>query len=433
MPNVPSSEVVNDNLAAGLDRNDGTGGRGGTPSLAAQIEVHTAGGVTDIENIPFEELDDSPTIVRGEQATITHHFRGSQSEAMNRLGIYGRGALQRDSYGYFYRVLETSFQRQKPGRALLSVVSESMSYDVPIDEFSLIPVKLNLDLLKHPRYFYSLMPSNQIPNFSGTSDTSAQIATKQAIIRAVQAYRENPFIPTTEALNNMVGGLHDSIMGSLVSGKMIYTVHNPNFNPAKPATKPDKIGTLHSGNPYPAAWATDGDPNPQVYYVSYNPATDPLGRVAMAMAAANELIGKLWRMEDAPPLNGLEMTLTEYSFVQPYLNLGGYVEDPINDGGLPDYFYSTTWPPTAGNTIFDKLSIYNPQAYGITGQYNSGTRISWLRDADTRELVHGTLWRNTKKWLGAPLGVWDADLNGGQFSNYQRPTIPTHYRQLVLA
>jgi len=433
MPNVPNFSPVIDNLGHGGDRTDGTGGRTGTPTRAGQIVVFDASGGNTIDSITPQELDDSPIMERAEQCTVTHHVRMSWTEAFYRLNFYGRGALLGDSYGNFYRVLSSSIQRQPGGKALLTVVSESMSFDVPPDEYSLNPVKLGLDILKHPRYFYALMPTNQIPNFSGTADNSAQINAKQAIIRAIQAYRENPFIPTTENINCITGSLHDTIISAFVSGKIVYPVNNPNYNSAKPATATPKIGTLFGGNPYPPAWAADGDENPINYLVSFDPSTDPYGKVAMAFAAAKEIIGKLWRMEDSPMVNGVELTWSEYYFRPPILNLGGYIEDPrtswIGNPGFPDYFYSTANPPNTGQTIFDSLSYINPQCYSITGIHGGGTSISWLRDADAHECIHGLLFKVNRKWLGAPIGAWDSDTN----STNNRPSAPGEYRNLILS
>jgi len=418
MPNIPSNNPIIDNLAHGFDWNDGKGGRAGTVTQAGQIVVHAANGAVLTKDVPTESLQDSPIMERAEQCTVTHHYRMGYFEAQQRISIYSRGALLSDSYGNFYRVLSSTIQRQTGGMALMTVVSESISFDVPPDEYCLNPVKLGLDIMKHPRYFYALMPTNQIPNFSGTSDTDEQINAKQVIIRAIQAYRENPFIPTSANINSMTGLLHDTIMAGLVSGKFVTIVNNPNFDPGKTPTGPDPIDTAT-----PSA-------NPPFYFekVDIN-VSDPNNKIAMAMAAAKEIIGKLWRMEDSPMINGVELTWSEYYFRPPPLNLGGYIEDPVlANPGFPDYFYSTTSPPTPGNTIFDNLSFINPQCFSINGRNGGGTAISWLRDADTHEFQR-TWFKVTRKWLGAPVGTWDADI----YSSANRPSAPSDYRNLILA
>lgn len=427
MPNVPSNILVLDNLGHGIDWNDGLDGRAGTPSLAAQKKVHAANGATTIEDIPVESLEDSPVIERAEQCTVGHHYRLSYEEAINRLTIYGRGALTQDSGGNFYRVLSSTVQRQKMNKALLGVQSESLSFDVPPDEFSLRPVKLSVDIMKHPRYFFALMPTNQIPNFVGNSDTNDQINVKQAIIRSIQAYRENPFIPTASNLNNIVGFLHEQIIAGHVSGKFVVSKVNPNYNPLFKSTLPVDVGTS-AGLP-PVAATTNGAPNPTIYFYAVNTnSSDPNGKMALAMAAAREIIGKLWRCEDTPLINGLELEWSEYYFRPPFINLGGYIEDPtLATPGLPDYFYSTAYPPDPSLTIFDGLSYFNPQCFSSTGIAGGPVLISWLRDADQIDNQR-TFFKITRRWLGGTIGAWDADL----YTQNNRPAVVSDYRNLIL-
>ena len=431
MPNVPNSNVITQGVNSGISRNDGTNGYG-TPAKNGQIIWNfPSGPSTTPDNKPTEEFPDSPTIERAEQCTCVHRYSGSYNNLLNLLQIYGRGALVTDAGGNYYRVLSSSLQYQKGGMGIFTMTSESISFDVPPDEFQLTPVKLGLDIMKHPRYSGALMPTNQIPNYTGPLDTDAQIAAKQAIIRAIQAYRENPYIPTSALINGMTGMLHDQITIAAVSGQFVVAKPNPAFNPGATATGPDPIGGPTSSNPA------------LIYYSVNTSSSDPNGKIALALAAAQEIIGKLWRMEDTPPVSGVEMTHTFYSFLPQYLNLGGYVEDPFGiyptagiptaDYPVPDYFYSTDFPPDTTNTIWDKLSVYNPQCYSKTGQYNGGTSFSWLRDADVQEVLHGILWRTTRKWLGATVGTWDYDINGALYSGGNRPTMPSQYRNLILS
>lgn len=274
------------------------------------------------------------------------------------------------------------------------------------------------------------MPTNQIPNFVGTNDTNAQIAAKQAIIRSIQAYRDNPVIPTSANINNMTGLLHDTIAANLVSGKFTVTANNPNFVSTIPATASDPVGTLYTGVPYPPVATLVGQPNPATYTIAFNSTSnDPNGKVALAIAAAREIIGKLWRMEDSPMVNGVEITHAEYWFRPPPLNLGCYIENPTAaNPPLPDYFYSTAYPPNASQTIFDQLSYINPQCFSSTGIAGGGTLISWLRDADDIDFQR-TWFKVTRRWLGAPIGSWDADL----YNQRNRPAVPTDYRNLILS
>lgn len=422
MPNVPNNEIQSAGIRSGLDRNDGTNGFG-TASTAGLIVINYASGGTTINSIKVEEMPDSPTIERAEQCTVTHRYLTSYRNALNLVAIYGRGALVVDSGANYYRVLSSSVQFGYAGtKTMFTVICESISFDVPPDEFTINPVKLNLDIMKHPRYFYALMPTNQIPNYTGPQDTNSQINAKQAIIRAIQAYRENPSIPTSANLNGMISLLHDNVLCGVVSGNFVVAKPNPAFNPNAVATGPDAIGATPSANPA------------QIYVAVQQSVSDPNSKIAFAMYAAQEIIGKLWRMEDSPLVNGVEITHTDYWFRPPLLDLGGYIQDPVA-AGLPDYFYSTAYPPNPAFTIFDGLSQFNPQCYSRTGLYNGGTSISWLRDADTFEYQR-TWFRRTRKWLGAPLGSWDTDLyqtgNRPQLNTFTNNP-PAGYRNLILS
>ncbi len=449
MPNVPNNTLQTVAIRSGISRNDGTNGLG-TPSLAGQIVVNTTFGPTnDVDELPTQEMDDSPIFEWAEQCTVTHRYKGSYDNCIGIGAIYQRGTLVTDDFNNYYRVLSATAQYGGGGGAnsLLTIVCESVSFDVPPDQFNIRPVKLGLDIMKHPRYYYNLMPTNQMPNYTGINDTNAQIVAKQAIIRAIQAYRENPFIPTTNNINNMVGLLHDTVMTNFCSGTFTVTLSNPNFNSALPATPQDPIGKLYSGSPYPPA-ATSGSPtpNPATYCLSFNTSlSDPNNKVTLALAAAQELIGKLWRMEDSPLINGVEMEHTEFWFRPPPLNLGGYIEDPFGNNPqtgiktaspvVPDYFYSTSNPPNQNfsDSIFAALSTFNPQCYATNGQFNGPVSISWLRDADVMEFDR-TWFRVTRKWLGAPVGCWDMDIYAAILSAFpgNRPNQVNEYRNLLL-
>lgn len=443
MPNVPVlTEPITDNLPQGIDWADGLSGRIGTPS-GDSVKVQSYNGASSTSGVQIEEDHDSPTLERAEQATCVHTYRMPYEEALNRIAIYGRGTLVTDSTGNIYRVLSSSLKRmgKEGNQASLSITAESLSYDQPPDEFQITPVKLGVDIMKNPRYFYALMPTNQIPDYIGALDTDAQAQAKQCIIRAIQAYRENPFIPTANNINGMTGLLHDNIAMNLSSGKFLITNKNPNYESGYPATEPDPVGTVYadnptdtypSGAPYPLAvtdFTTADQPNPVFYYQQVDSnSSDPNNKVALAMAAAKEIIGKLWRMEDSPMLNGWEITWTEYYFRPPPLNGGAYVENPIDAvPPLPDYFYSTAYPPNAIETIFDEMASQNAQCYSSNGLWSGETSISWLRDADSIEYQR-TWFRVTRKWLGAPIGAWDADI----YSGGERPSSVGDYRNLII-
>src|ERR1035437_1820083 len=107
MPSVPSSTPLKDSLPHGLDRADGLSGRIGTPTPSGAISYESAGG-KGIDQIAIQELPSSPTMERAEQCTIRKSYIGSYSEMLNRWGLYSRGSLVVDSYGYGYRILNVN-------------------------------------------------------------------------------------------------------------------------------------------------------------------------------------------------------------------------------------------------------------------------------------------------------------------------------------
>lgn len=92
-------------LPTGFDRADGLDGRLGTATPAGAINADSASGTTSIDDIPIEELPDSPTMERAEQATWTHRFRMSLQEAKTRILSLGRGTVREDSFGNLFTVL----------------------------------------------------------------------------------------------------------------------------------------------------------------------------------------------------------------------------------------------------------------------------------------------------------------------------------------
>jgi hypothetical protein len=260
---------------------------------------------------------------------------------------------------------------------------------------------------------------------------------KQQIVRSIQAYRENPVVaPTGQVIANFTGKLHDEIVLALKSSKFQVTKRNPNYDPSFKATPVPIIGTTFASNfglPYPLPPSNNGDPNPMGYLTGIGGATtpfsalDPNGSVRFAAAAAMEVLQKIWRLEDTPMINGWEVEWSEYHFRPQPLNGGSYSENPLlANPPLPDYFYSTSYPPDPAKTIFDAMANINPQCYSSNGLFGGGVNISWLRDADTQEYQR-TWFKLTRKWLGAPIGQWDADI----YSGGERPTAISDYHYLL--
>ena len=332
------------NLPSGLDWADGQGSNLGTQTVAGQIVVQSANGATTVDNIQLEELPDAEIEI-AEQATLTKNFRTNYNDAITRLAGLPRGTVQTDSNGNLTKVLSVKTQRQPGGWTKLTVIAESLSFDTPPDEFSIEPVELGVDILKHPRYFYNMQPSNFIPgglNGLGVADTAQEQEVKQAIVRAIQTFRDSPTVPILPNLYNlMTGVVQDGILAGFSKQNFQYLVPNPNYNPAYTATNTSQ---KPSATP-PAAATADGQPNAPMFIKSFSGTSS--ASVNLALAAGQEVLSKLWRQEDTPYLVGLRLRWKQIYWVNQRLNLGGYVENPYFISGspyptstpeLPDYF-----------------------------------------------------------------------------------------------
>jgi hypothetical protein len=361
-------------LNTGLDRGDGIDGRIGTPTPVDAVTADGPDGSygTVDEVVPIEELPDSPTIERAEQATLTHKFRMPWTEAVERIKYLPRGLIREDSFGEVYKLLSSTVQYEKGGTGILTTVDESVSFDNPPDQFQITPVELGVNIMKHPRYFKAFLGDGQ------GSTTEQQ---NQMVIRLLQDYMENPSAPFRNAISTI---LQDSIRSDAGSG-----------------TQPPQA----SGGVFPSGALVSG--------------TD------MAKRAALEIIQKYWRGEETPYVVGYQITWSSFYFRPPYLNPGGYIEDPIYEASplLPDYFWSPDFPPTSA-TVFDLLDDVNPQGYSTSGLPGGGVSISWLRKAD--ELDYERTWfKVTRTWIGSTLGHWDTELYSSSF----RPQVPGDYLQ----
>ena len=436
-------------LADGVTLYPKAGGIGtqtvGTANPTGAVQVSAKGyngtvvwNVGNSTGIQVEELPDSPELERAEQATCTKRFRMPYIQAQGFLAGLGRGTILQDNESNQIRVLSASVKREKPNMAILTIVAEGLSFDTPPDEFECQTVDLGIDILKHPRYFYALMPNPAV-------DSVPVQQVKQAIIRAIQAYRDSPTVPpnatTLGAILNM-GDIHLTISSGFTLGKFNYNIPNPNFNSSFP---PNPITDL-TINDAPAKATSTAMPNPQNLTVSFDQTVnDPTGSVAMALAAAQEIVQKLWRMEDNPPVVGVQITHSVFYYrpdggtAVKGLNPGSYVEDPITQGNLPDYFYSTDSPPTTNpnTTIFAGMYQINPQCYSSNGKVVGGsTNISWLRKSDNIQYER-TWFKITRTWIGGAIGQWDQDIFQGYGGipsvgtrHSGRPQVPSDYTVL---
>ena len=312
--------------------------------------------------MPIEEEEDSPVWENGEQVTVTHRFHGGYNNISTSIGLLHRGMIRVDSQGYFYKLLSAVSQHTKAGHGTLHTVEECMSGDTPPDRFEITPVELGLSIIKHPRYWRA---------FVGAGYGSAEEATNQMVIRLLQDYFEN----TTAAYRDAITEILAASMGNV------------------PGT-----GTQ------PPTGSMNGDTWKW---------TDDTMRVAgtdMAKAAALEIIQKYWRGEEVPSVVGFQLSWTEFSWTPFPLNPGGYIQDPIVEGGLPSFLWDVKFPPDEGDAgkfdIFVLMCSLNPQSYSGTGMSSGSTMISWRREAD-REVRERTFFGVEHRWVGSPVGHWD--------------------------
>lgn len=420
----------------------------GTANAAGQLIIQGPDGSTDYV---LQESVDSPRFERAEQGTATKKFKDiPYADSCTYMAGLGRGTIQVDNSRpdlgapFIFRILSSEQQMETGNKASISIVSESLSFDTPPDEFQVIPVELGIDILRHPRYRLALDPtitdeSNTVP-VAGDAGATVSISTvKQAIIRAIQTYRDSPVFPSADTLNGL---FQNNVVTNLNQETVAIYYPSPIYDPSAPIADP-------SQPPAPVIW--DGtianeptDPTIRYWIVNVQ-VSDP--SIQFCMAAAKEIIQKIWRMEDTPLLTGFEVTWSAYYPRPLEINPGSYIENPMTEANpaLPDYFWATPgsldWtPPREGSptpqgmpgevSIFDSMALINPQCYADDDGVNS---ISWLRKAD--DLEFNRCWfRVTRKWLGAPIGNWDTDI----YSTVERPNIgnftdnpPVGYRKLT--
>lgn len=372
----------------------------GTPNPAGALQVFGDDSGTNIQ-----EDFDSPEIERAEQATFMHSFKTTFTNATNLISGLGRGTFVEDSFANVWRILSSKIQSMAGGYAKLSVVAESISFDSPPDEYQILPVESGIDILKHPRYSWALNPiasDSSTVTVVGTT-TINYINIKESIIRMIQTYRDSPFFPSANQINGLI---QTNILSQIKAGKIDVQVPNIGLDAGQ--------AILDGSNPSQSnRWngtAGQEPPGNFAYYIISVPVNlaDPSDAVAIALAAAQEVIFKLWRQEDVPYSIVYQITLAQFFFKPQFLNPGGYIESPI--GIVPDYFLS---PSQAGpDTIFDRLSIFNPQSYAQDGLSGGVVSISWLRKADETDFQR-TWFKNISVWLGSPIGHFDKDLYSG--------------------
>ena len=129
---------------------------------------------------------------------------------------------------------------------------------------------------------------------------------------------------------------------------------------------------------------------------------------ASVLALANSFARKLLVGETEFYCAGIKVTWSQFYFLPVPLNGGGYIENPVTNGGLPPYVWSDTGLPGGQDTIQDFLGFYNHVIYA--------DGVSWLRLADTRSYQR-TWHKLTRTWIGGPLALWDKDIYPDIYGN----------------
>lgn len=143
------------------------------------------------------------------------------------------------------------------------------------------------------------------------------------------------------------------------------------------------------------------------------------GGTSLQQKEATELFYKKYKQEDSFYLSGYKVTWSQYFWTPQLLNPGGYIEDPVAQGGLPYQFWSTNGLPAGGYNIFSLTSNYNENMFPNFNLLNIPPYgLSWLRQSDTMHLQR-TWFRVTRTWIGAPLGNWDNELYNRIVQPYQ--------------
>lgn len=282
----------------------------------------------------LEELPESPEIERGEQATFRHTFKVDWVSGVLINQAIGRGQYIVDSNGFLYKVLTCSLQKQKGDIALLIITSECLSFDNPPDEFSVHANEINPEIEKHPKFF---------PIMGNGIDTDP--------------YNLDDF--------------GDVVIPGVLTGPQIVQVCKNAAAAISVAGQQDQLATL---------------------------SVDAILDDEVRDLALLDLFPRYLRGESTFYLAGWKVVWSSYFWLPPLLDGGGYIQDPVEEGGLPSYFWSSTLEPDGENILLDLAQETNPQIY------ENG--ISWLRLADEVDFSR-TWFRLTRTWIGGPLGQWD--------------------------
>jgi len=408
-------------------------GKVGTPTPYGDLQVFSQNGAGYYS---VEQDPEYPMMERAEQATFQQRLKMSFEQAYDCISYLPRGTFFQDSSRNIWRLLSSKIQAARGGMASLEYTAESISFDTPPDEFQIVPVELGIDILKHPRYAWAISPTATDTTTKVTIGDLTDVSLtdiKNTIMRSIQSYRDSPFYPSADTIN---GVIQNNVLSQLKSG--VVSINYPNF-----LFKADQKPVAPIG--WDGTTANRPTGNMPYFILSYSPdLTNPDDPITIAIAAAREIISKLWRQEDTPYQVGYELTWSQYFFSPQYLNPGGYRENPLTV--VPDYFTNpdafqgllargwdsidnpnpnldTIAAGGVGSTsIFDAMSLINPQSYSDDRTISGKTTLSALRMADEVEYSR-TWYKVIHRWKIAPIGQWDKQLylefgqNGPQNAN----------------
>jgi hypothetical protein len=290
--------------------------------------------IYNLAGLYLQEDPGSPEIERGDQATFRHTFTVDYQTGLALSSAMPRGGYITDSRGYIYKILSTNLNSRRAHLATFVITSESVSFDNPPDEFHVQTIELNPAIEKHPMFWDIVGNGLDV----------------------------NPY-----NLDN-VGAI---ITPGLMTGPNIVASCKLAADAIDVAANNDLIANINATT---------------------------VGNTAVANLATLKLYPRYLRKEETFYLAGFRVVWSSYFYLPPLMDGGGYIQDPVTQGGLPPYFWSTTMAVGGDNILLKKAKLTNPQIYQ--------RGLSWLRLAD--ELEYQRTWFHlTRSWLGGPLGQWD--------------------------
>lgn len=300
----------------------------------------------------FEEDPNSPEFNFGDQATIVHTFYMDINTFNQITWLIQRGQWQLDSYGNLTRILNSSAQFMKGQYYKVTVTAECVTFNTPPDEFSIRPVEINPDLMKHPRY-------------NGTNNANAKLTDQQkAAIRF--ALSQQTSYGVQNAFSMIVGGSGVTPGGSLFPNAGSSTP-DPQLQMAWEVLTKEWRGTDSFYLPaFEVTWSS--------YY--YNAVEmDPGGYIDTVENMTAQIPYEFWSLDGTDDTG--DSNFDNVSFANPYQFLG---EISLYSGGITylkkadqdDYVrtwhrVTSTWigSPT-GNS--DYAVFWDPDLYQTYGQ-----------------------------------------------------------------